>query len=70
VLCDLAQKIPAVDLYNGRRHSASHENALTAGLLHGDCMTISGQMIAEVLLKTFPDAPRRPGTFIRPRMVS
>jgi hypothetical protein len=36
-----------------------------AGLLHGDCLTISGQTIAEVL-KDVPDAPRADQDVIRP----
>jgi dihydroxy-acid dehydratase len=38
---------------------------LKAGLLHGDCITISGQTIAEVL-KDIPDAPRADQDVIRP----
>jgi dihydroxy-acid dehydratase len=38
---------------------------LKAGLLHGDCITISGQTIAEVL-KDVPDAPRADQDVIRP----
>ena len=38
---------------------------LNAGLLHGDCITISGQTIAEVL-KDVPDAPRADQNVIRP----
>ena len=38
---------------------------LKAGLLHGDCITITGQTIAEVL-KDVPDAPRADQDVIRP----
>ena len=38
---------------------------LAAGLLHGDCMTITGQTIAEVL-KDLPDVPRADQDVIRP----
>jgi dihydroxy-acid dehydratase len=38
---------------------------LAAGLLHGDCITISGQTIAEVL-KDVPDVPRADQDCIRP----
>jgi dihydroxy-acid dehydratase len=38
---------------------------LNAGLLHGDCITITGQTVAEVL-KDIPDAPRADQDVIRP----
>ncbi len=38
---------------------------LVAGLLHGDCLTISGKTIAEVL-KDIPDTPRADQKVIRP----
>jgi dihydroxy-acid dehydratase len=38
---------------------------LVHGLMHGDCMTISGQTIAEVL-RDVPDAPRADQEVIRP----
>jgi dihydroxy-acid dehydratase len=38
---------------------------LVAGLLHGDCLTITGQTLAEVL-KDVPDAPRPDQDVIRP----
>ena len=38
---------------------------LNAGLLHGDCITITGQTIAEVL-EDVPDAPRADQDVIRP----
>jgi len=38
---------------------------LVAGLLHGDCMTITGKTIAEVL-KDVPDTPRADQKVIRP----
>jgi Dihydroxyacid dehydratase/phosphogluconate dehydratase len=40
-----------------RRHSASHEDSARRGLLHGDCMTITGKTIAEEL-KDVPSKPR------------
>ncbi len=38
---------------------------LNAGLLHGECLTISGQTLAEVL-ETVPDAPQPDQDIIRP----
>lgn len=38
---------------------------LNAGLLHGDCMTITGKTIAETL-KDVPDTPRADQDVIRP----
>src|SRR3569623_1318045 len=51
VLCDLrpSGKYLAVDLHRAGGIPQVMKHLLNAGLLHGDCMTISGQTIAEVL---------------------
>ncbi len=67
VLCDLkpSGKYLAVDLHKAGGIPQVMKTLLAAGLLHGDCMTISGQTIAEVL-KDLPDAPRADQDVIRP----
>jgi dihydroxy-acid dehydratase len=67
VLCDLkpSGKYLAVDLHKAGGVPQIMKMLLVAGLLHGDCMTISGQTIAEVL-KDVPDAPRADQDVIRP----
>src|SRR5450830_1055879 len=67
VLCDLkpSGKYLAVDLHRAGGIPQVMKMLLTAGLLHGDCLTISGQTIAEVL-KDVPDAPRADQDVIRP----
>jgi dihydroxy-acid dehydratase len=67
VLCDLkpSGKYLAVDLHRAGGIPQVMKVLLKAGLLHGDCMTISGQTIAEVL-KDIPDAPRADQDVIRP----
>jgi dihydroxy-acid dehydratase len=67
VLCDLkpSGKYLAVDLHKAGGVPRIMKMLLVAGLLHGDCMTISGQTIAEVL-KDVPDAPRADQDVIRP----
>ncbi|MEY3216087.1 MAG: Dihydroxy-acid dehydratase, partial [Pseudomonadota bacterium] len=58
VLCDLkpSGKALAVDLHKAGGIPQVMKILLNAGLLHGDCITITGQTIAEVL-KDVPDAP-------------
>jgi dihydroxy-acid dehydratase len=58
VLCDLkpSGKALAVDLHVAGGIPQVMKLLLNAGLLHGDCITITGQTIAEVL-KDVPDAP-------------
>ena len=67
VLCDLkpSGKYLAVDLHRAGGIPQVMKMLLTAGLLHGDCLTISGQTVAEVL-KDVPDAPRADQDVIRP----
>jgi dihydroxy-acid dehydratase len=67
VLCDLkpSGKYLAVDLHKAGGIPQVMKTLLAAGLLHGDCMTISGQTIAEVL-KDIPDVPRADQDVIRP----
>ncbi len=67
VLCDLkpSGKYLAVDLHKAGGIPQVMKTLLAAGLLHGDCITISGQTIAEVL-KDLPDAPRADQDVIRP----
>ncbi len=66
VLCDLkpSGKYLAVDLHRAGGIPQVMKTLLVAGLLHGDCLTISGQTIAEVL-KDVPDAPRADQDVIR-----
>ena len=67
VLCDLkpSGKYLAVDLHRAGGIPQVMKTLLAAGLLHGDCLTISGQTIAEVL-KDIPDVPRADQDVIRP----
>jgi dihydroxy-acid dehydratase len=67
VLCDLkpSGKYLAVDLHRAGGIPQVMKTLLAAGLLHGDCLTISGQSIAEAL-KDIPDAPRADQDVIRP----
>lgn len=66
VLCDLkpSGKYLAVDLHQAGGIPQVMKVLLNAGLLHGDCITITGQTIAEVL-KDVPDQPRRDQDVIR-----
>ncbi len=66
VICDLkpSGKYLAVDLHQAGGIPQVMKVLLNAGLLHGDCMTISGKTIAEVL-KDVPDAPRADQDVIR-----
>lgn len=67
VLCDLkpSGKYLAVDLHKAGGIPQVMKMLLEAGLLHGDCLTISGQTIAEVL-KDVPAEPRADQDVIRP----
>ena len=67
VLCDLkpSGRYLAVDLHRAGGIPQVMKVLLTAGLLHGDCITITGQTIAEVL-KDVPDQPRADQDVIRP----
>ena len=67
VLCDLkpSGQYLAVDLHQAGGIPQVMKMLLKAGMLHGDCLTISGQTIAEVL-KDVPDAPRIDQDVIRP----
>jgi len=66
VLCDLkpSGKYLAVDLHRAGGIPQVMKVLLKAGLLHGDCMTITGKTIAETLADV-PDAPRRDQDVIR-----
>src|SRR6184192_4211950 len=66
VICDLkpSGKYLAVDLHRAGGIPQVMKLLLNAGLLHGDCITITGQTIAEVL-KDIPDAPSADQDVIR-----
>ena len=66
VLCDLkpSGKYLAVDLHKAGGIPQVMKTLLVAGLLHGDCITIEGKTIAEVL-KDIPDVPRADQDVIR-----
>jgi len=67
VLCDLkpSGKYLAVDLHKAGGIPQVMKILLKAGLLHGDCLTITGKTISETL-KDIPDAPRADQDVIRP----
>jgi dihydroxy-acid dehydratase len=67
VLCDLkpSGRYLAVDLHRAGGIPQVMKTLLSAGLLHGDCITITGQTIAEVL-RDLPDVPRPDQDVIRP----
>jgi dihydroxy-acid dehydratase len=67
VLCDLkpSGQYLAVDLHKAGGIPQVMKTLLAAGLLNGDCITITGQTIAEVL-KDVPDVPRADQDVIRP----
>jgi len=67
VLCDLkpSGKYLAVDLHQAGGIPQVMKILLKAGLLHGDCITITGQTMAEVLADV-PDEPRADQDVIRP----
>ncbi|MCW5231125.1 dihydroxy-acid dehydratase [Verminephrobacter eiseniae] len=67
VLCDLkpSGKYLAVDLHRAGGIPQVMKLLLNAGLLHGDCITIEGKTMAQVL-KDVPDRPRADQNVIRP----
>jgi len=67
VLCDLkpSGRYVAVDLHNAGGIPQVMKMLLNHGLLHGDCITITGETIAE-RLKDVPDEPRADQDVIRP----
>jgi len=67
VLCDLkpSGRYVATDLHQAGGIPQVMKMLLVNGLLHGDCMTVTGQTIAE-LLADIPDAPRPDQDVIRP----
>ena len=67
VFCDLkpSGKYVAVDLHKAGGVPQVMKMLLKAGLLFGDCMTITGKTIAETLAD-IPDAPRADQDVIRP----
>ncbi|WP_418319380.1 dihydroxy-acid dehydratase [Piscinibacter sakaiensis] len=67
VLCDLkpSGEFLAVDLHRAGGIPQVMKTLLAAGLLHGDCMTITGKTIAENLAD-IPDVPRADQKVIRP----
>ena len=67
VLCDLkpSGQYLAVDLHRAGGIPQVMKILLTAGLLHGDCITITGKTIAEVL-QDVPAVPRADQDVIRP----
>ncbi|ABI60456.1 MULTISPECIES: dihydroxy-acid dehydratase [Nitrosomonas] len=66
VLCDLkpSGRYVATDLHRAGGIPQVMKMLLVHGLLHGDCLTISGQTIAEVL-KDIPEQPRADQNVIR-----
>ena len=67
VLCDLkpSGRYVATDLHKAGGIPQVMKMLLDHGLLHGDCLTITGQSIAEIL-KDIPSAPRTDQDVIRP----
>jgi dihydroxy-acid dehydratase len=67
VLCDLkpSGKYLAVDLHRAGGIPQVMKVLLKAGLLHGDCLTITGKTIAETLADV-PSTPRKDQDVIRP----
>lgn len=67
VLCDLkpSGRFVTTDLHRAGGIPQVMKILLNHGLLHGDCLTISGQTIAEVL-RDVPDEPRPDQEVIRP----
>ncbi len=67
VFCDLkpSGKYVAVDLHKAGGVPQVMKMLLNAGLLFGDCITITGKTIAETL-KDIPDVPRADQDVIRP----
>jgi dihydroxy-acid dehydratase len=67
VLCDLkpSGKYLAIDLHRAGGIPQVMKTLLAAGQLHGDCITITGQTVAEALAG-LPAVPRRDQDVIRP----
>jgi len=67
VLCDMkpSGRYVAVDLHRAGGIPQVMKMLLVHGLIHGDCMTITGKTVAENL-KDIPDAPRKDQDVIRP----
>jgi dihydroxy-acid dehydratase len=67
VLCDLkpSGRYVAVDLHKAGGIPQVMKMLLAHGLIHGDCMTITGKTVAENL-KHIPDEPRSDQDVIRP----
>ncbi len=67
VLCDLkpSGQYLAIDLHHAGGIPQVMKTLLAAGLIHGDCITITGKTVAENLAE-LPDAPRSDQTVIRP----
>ena len=67
VLCDLkpSGRYLAVDLHRAGGIPQVMKTLLAAGLIHGDCMTITGKTVAENLVDV-PDVPRLDQDVIRP----
>jgi dihydroxy-acid dehydratase len=67
VLCDLkpSGRYVATDLHQAGGIPQVMKLLLAQGLLHGDCLTITGQTVAE-LLQDIPAAPRPDQAVIRP----
>jgi dihydroxy-acid dehydratase len=67
VLCDLkpSGRFLAVDLHRAGGIPQVMKTLLAAGLLHGDCLTITGRTVAENLA-SLPAAPRADQEVIRP----
>ncbi len=67
VLCDLkpSGKYVAVDFHRAGGVPQVLKMLLKAGLLHGDCMTITGRTMAQEL-ESVPDTPRADQDVIRP----
>ena len=67
VLCDLkpSGQYLAIDLHHAGGIPQVMKTLMAAGLLHGDCITITGKTVAENLAG-LPDAPRADQAVIRP----
>lgn len=67
VLCDLkpSGRFLAIDLHRAGGIPQVMKTLLKAGLIHGDCLTITGKTVAENLA-AIPDAPRADQEVIRP----
>ena len=67
VICDLkpSGRYVTADLHEAGGIPQVMKMLLVNGLLHGDCITVSGQTIAEVL-KDIPETPRADQDVIRP----